>query len=130
MEEIMAAPKVRAWQQTAPSYRPEDQTKVKVKVRKSGWITKGEKLLYSIAGVYLVSMGIYVVSFSSSTDTLNRELQQLENKVQTQQVNNEGLSFEVSELSRPERITKIAKENGLKIQDAKVKQASVSVFNE
>lgn len=121
----MAAPKVKTWQQTVPSYRPEDKNKAKIKVRKSSWITKGEKLLYSIVGICLVSAGIYVVSYSSSTDTLNRDLQQLENKVQTQQVTNEGLSFEVRELSRPERIIKIAKENGLKIQDAKVKQASV-----
>jgi len=125
VEEIMAAPKFKTWQQSAPAYKPEEQNKVKVKVRKSSWITKGEKLLYSIAGICLVSVGIYVVSFSSSTDSLNRELQQLESEVQTQQVKNEGLSFDVSELSRPERITKIAKENGLKIQDAKIKQANL-----
>ena len=125
MEEIMAAPKTKTWQQSAPSFKPNEQKKVKVQVRKSSWITKGEKLLYSIAGVFLVSAGIYVVSYSSSTDSLNRELQQLESEVQSQQVTNEGLSFEVNELSRPERITKIAKENGLKVQDAKIKQASL-----
>src|SRR5699024_10315374 len=88
----MAAPKFKTWQQSGPAYKPEEQNKVKVKVRKSSWITKGEKLLYSIAGICLVSVGIYVVSFSSSTDSLNRELQQLENEVQTQQVKNEGLT--------------------------------------
>lgn len=119
----MALPKMKTWQQQAPSYTPEEK-KTSVKIRKNKWITKGEKLLYSILGVVVICAGIYTVSYSSATDSLNRELQQLENKVQTQQVINEGLSFEIRELSRPERITKIAKENGLKIQDAKVKNVS------
>lgn len=115
---------MRSWQQKAYSNQTEQNKKVKVRVHKSHWITKGEKLLYSIAGACLVCFGIYIVSYSSSTDTLNRDLQQLESQVQNQQIHNEGLTFEVKELSRPERITKIAKENGLKIQDAKVKKAS------
>src|SRR5699024_5485440 len=118
----MAAPKLKKWQHP---YQPQqDNKKVKVKVRKNNWITKGEKLIYSFAATCLILFGIYVVSYSSSTDTLNRELQELETKVQNQQIQNEGLTFEVRELSRPERITKIAKENGLKVQDSKVKKAS------
>lgn len=113
----------RSWQQTRPEQTQTQKQKVAVKVQKQGWITKGEKLLYSLLGMGLILGGIFTVSFSSSTDTLNRELQQLEKTVQYQQVKNEGLLFEVKELSRPERITKIAKDNGLKIQDAEVKQA-------
>lgn len=64
-----------------------------------------------------------MVSFSSATDSLNRELIALEQTVKHQKVTNEGLVFEKKELSRPERILKIAKEKGLKIQDADVKQA-------
>lgn len=119
----MAAPKMKPWKQATPAYSPEKE-KSGVKVRKSNWLTKGEKLLYSVASILILCAGIYTVSYSSATDSLNRELQQLESKVQTQQVKNEGLSYEVRELSRPERITKIAKENGLKVQDAKVKKAS------
>src|SRR5690625_3863480 len=66
---------------------------------------------------------MYIVSFSSSTDTLNRDVQSLEVQVQQMKVDNESLSFEVRELSKPERITKIARDNGLKIQDAQVKRA-------
>src|SRR5699024_3854449 len=117
----MAAPKLKKWQH---SYQPQQDKKVKVKVRKNNWITKGEKIIYSFAATCLILFGIYVVSYSSSTDTLNRELQELETKVQNQQIQNEVLTFEVRELSRPERITKIAKENGLKVQDSKVKKAS------
>lgn len=110
----------RSWQ-----HLPEQQQdkKVKVKVRKQGWITKGEKFLYTLFSIGLISAGIYIVSFSSATDALNRDLQNLEGTVQNQKIVNEGLQFEKKELSRPERITKIAKENGLKVQDAQVKQA-------
>lgn len=109
------------------SYQPQTQApkekQVKV-VRKTSWITKGEKVLYAAAIFILLAMGIYMVSFSSSTDSLNRDVQSLENKVQQKEVSNEELTYEMKELSRPERITSIAKKHGLKIQDAEVKHAS------
>ncbi len=119
----MSANHARNWEQQYTTQTPVKEKQVTVKVHKQSWITKGEKVLYSVVGACLISAGIYTVSFSSSTDTLNRELQTLETEVQKQQVTNEGLLFEVKELSRPERITKIAKDNGLKIQDAEVKKA-------
>ncbi|MBR3119394.1 cell division protein FtsL [Oceanobacillus profundus] len=121
----MSANGARNWQQINPQYTPntEKEKKVSVKVKNNGWITKGEKVIYSFIGACLVISGIYMVSFSSTTDTINRELQQLEQTVNTQQVTNDGLMFEVKELSRPERIIEIADKNGLKIQNAEVKQA-------
>ncbi|ASN05856.1 cell division protein FtsL [Virgibacillus necropolis] len=121
----MSASQARNWEQTQTTASPKKDKQVVVKVRKQSWITKGEKVLYSIVGTCLITASMYMVSFASSTDTVNRELQALENKVQTQQVQNEGLLFEKKELSRPERIVKIAKENGLQIQDAEIKQVSV-----
>ncbi|MFD1360244.1 cell division protein FtsL [Lentibacillus salinarum] len=114
----------RSWEQSYTSTRPEQDKQTVVKVRKKSWITKGEKVLYSAVAVLLVAACIYVVSFASSTDTLNREVESLEKTVQHQEVVNKGLVYEKKQLSRPERITRIAKENGLKIQDAKVKQAT------
>lgn len=115
----MSAEHARNWEQTqAPK-----QKQIPV-VRKTSWITRGEKVLYSVIGTCVIAAGLYTVSFSSSTDSLNRELQSLENTVQKQEVQNEGLRYEKKELSRPERITTIAKKHGLKIQDAEIKQAS------
>lgn len=114
----------RKWEQ---AYLPNEERQEKqkaIKVHKKNWITKGEKVLYSGVGAMLIAASIYVVSFASSTDTLNRELQSLEQSVQHQKVTNEGLVYEKKQLSRPERITRIAKENGLKVQDARVKQAT------
>lgn len=119
----MSANHARSWQQSNPQHQSNQEQKVSVKVKKTAWITKGEKVLYSIVGSVLIAGGIFIVSFSSTTDTINRELQELEQTVSTQKVKNEGLLFEKKELSRPERIIEIAKENGLKVQNAEVKQA-------
>lgn len=120
----MSESQARSWQPTQTTIAPEKEKQVVIKVRKQSWISKGEKVLYSLVGTCLLIAAILMVSFASSTDTINREVQALENNVQKQQVVNEGLLFEKKELSRPERIIKTAKENGLQIQDAEIKQAS------
>jgi len=114
----------KSWQRDyAQSSQTQQKKKIVVKVRKNNWLTKGEKIIYSFLALLIVAAGMYIVSFSSSTDTLNRDVQSLEVQVQQMKVDNESLSFEVRELSKPERITKIARDNGLKIQDAQVKRA-------
>lgn len=115
----------RSWQQYTNHEPITEEKEVIVKVRKTGWITKGEKILYTLFSAIIIAGALYIVSYSSSTDTLNRELQSLEQTIVNQEVTNEGLLFEVRELSKPDRITKIAKENGLKIQDSAVKRAQL-----
>lgn len=113
------------WQQeVAPNHSPQKK-QVAVKVRKHGWVTKGEKILYSIVAVGLLLMSYYFVTYSSSTDSLNREIQSLEQQIEQTQLVNESLSFEVKELSKPDRIKEIAEKYGLKIQNTKVKRAHV-----
>jgi len=114
----------RTWQHDYVQPGQQTQKKVVIRVKKQGWLTKGEKILYAFFGLLLIIAGIYIVSFSSKLDTLNRNVQTLEQQVQQQTIENESLLFEIRELSTPERITKIAKENGLKIQDTKVKRAA------
>lgn len=106
-------------------YKQTEQNKVHMKVTESGKITKGEKYIYIFFSLILVLFSAYIVFYSSQTDTMNRELQTYEATVEDQKLINEGLTFEVKELSQPERITKIAKENGLKIQDTQVKKANL-----
>lgn len=118
----MSANQARSWE-VNHTPNPKKSPKISVKVKKQGWITKGEKIIYSMIAVALIIAGLYMVSLSSQTDTLNREMQQLERTVEQQKIANEGLAFEVKELSRPERIISIAESNGLKIQNAEVKQA-------
>ncbi|WP_156290432.1 cell division protein FtsL [Oceanobacillus salinisoli] len=121
----MSANHAHSWQHLNPQKTPQKEQKPHVKVRKQGWITRGEKVIYSVVFMCFILSGVFIVSYSSSTDTLNRELETLEQTVRNQQVTNEGLLFEKKELSRPERILGIAKDKGLKIQDAEVKQAQI-----
>lgn len=116
----------RQWQvkEKYASQHPQQDKQVVVKVKKRGWISKGEKVIYTLFSVGLIASCLYIVSYASKTDQLNRDVLQLEKTVHNQQLENEALYFEVSELSSPERIIKIARENGLKIQDAKVKRAT------
>lgn len=114
----------RKWSYSSTVTKPKTDSKVVVKkVRKQGWITKGEKILYAFIGICLIVSAYYIVSFASANDTLNRDIQSLEKEIQEQQIINDTLSYEKKELSHPDRITRIAKEHGLKIQDAEVKQA-------
>lgn len=124
MEEIMNTNHARNWQHDFKQPTKQQQKKVVIRVKKKAWLTKGEKIIYTFFGLLLIIAGIYIVSFSSTTDTLNRDIQTLEQQVQQQKIENESLQFEKRELSKPGRITKIAKENGLKIQDTKVKRAT------
>jgi len=115
----------RNWQREQIDRRHEqEKKKVVIRTRKRSMITRGEKLIYSFFCILLTAASIYVVSFSSSMDKLNRDIQSIDKTVQEQKIENENLNFEINELSKTERITKIAKENGLKIQEAKVKRAS------
>lgn len=117
----------RNWQREQIERRqPRRPQKEVIRTRKSGLITRGEKIIYSFFCMLFAAASIYVVAYSSSTDKLNREIQSLNEKVQQQKLENEDLVFEINELSKPERITKIAKENGLKIQETKVKRATKS----
>ncbi|MFC4557012.1 cell division protein FtsL [Virgibacillus kekensis] len=124
----MSVNHARKWEQSYAPQSPQREKQVKVKVHKKSWISKGEKVLYSVIGLCLIAACIYVVSYSSTSDTLNRKLQSLEQTVQQQEVKNENLVYEKKQLSRPERITRIAKENGLEIQSTEVKQATA--FNQ
>lgn len=108
-----------------PKQLPQER-RVTVKVRQSSWITTGEKILYSIFGILILSFSYYLVSFSSTTDSLNREIQVIEKEIELKKIQNENLTFEIKELSRPERIKAIAEKHGLEIQNTKVKSAYYS----
>lgn len=117
----------RKWEYSRPATTPQKK-QVKVKVRTTGWITKGEKIIYTFVGACLIASSFYIVSYASTNDALNREIQSLEQKIEDQQIQNELLFFEKQELSKPERIIKIARDNGLKI-DTKVKRAQALTNN-
>src|SRR5699024_4243057 len=107
------------------NHKKTGQNKVHMKVTESGKITKSEKYIYIFYSHILVLFSDYIVFYSSQTDKMNRELQTYETTVDDEKLINEELTLEVKELKQPERNTKIAKENGLKIQDNQVKKANL-----
>ncbi|MDL4841271.1 cell division protein FtsL [Aquibacillus rhizosphaerae] len=124
----MNSSEARSWQQSweeeiTPNRQTESKPQVKIKVSKR-WITPGEKFIYTLFSLVTITTLLFTVSFSSTTDSLNREVQQLENEVQQQQSINDNLQYKVKEYSNPDRILRIAKENGLNVQNTQVKQAS------
>ncbi|SNZ09351.1 cell division protein FtsL [Terribacillus aidingensis] len=122
----MSAERARSWQQGSPAQRPQQQPKrqVKVKVQKKTWITPGEKVLYAFFGFIILAAAAYFVTFAASTYNVNSDLEALESKIDRQQVANKDLTYEVKELSKPERIIDIARDAGLKVQSTKVKEAN------
>ncbi|WP_174613155.1 cell division protein FtsL [Virgibacillus ihumii] len=120
----MSANQAQSWEQSYAPYTPQKEKQTAVRVKKQSWVTKGEKALYSIFGFCIITASIYMVSFASSTDQLNRDLQELESTVEHQMVVNEGLTYEKTKLSEPERIINIAEKHGLTIQASEVKQAT------
>lgn len=114
----------RSWQRSPIRETTPKQKQIVIKVRKKGLVTRGEKFLYAFFCLIFIITCFYIVSYSSTMDSLNRDVQTLEQNVEQQIVTNENLMIEIKELSKPERITKIAKENGLKVQDTEVKKAN------
>ncbi|SDC67075.1 cell division protein FtsL [Terribacillus halophilus] len=122
----MSAERARSWQQSSPAQRPQQQPKrqVKVKVHKKTWITPGEKILYTFFSLVILAAAAYFVTFAASTYNINRDVEALDSEISHQKVANEDLTYEVKELSKPERIIDIARDAGLKVQSAKVKEAN------
>ena len=117
----------RNYQTTVPQrsrrYDQDQSAKKLIKV-KSRSITRGEQLLFSVFFICLTLASVYMVSYNSNIDSLNRDLQRLDQEISEQQSINENLSHQVMEYSNPERILMIAKKNGLDIQNTQVKQAT------
>ncbi|WP_058307913.1 cell division protein FtsL [Gracilibacillus massiliensis] len=121
----MSSQHARVWQ-TEEQQRQVQQPKVvrkKVKVQKR-WVTRGEKIMYIIFAVVFLSISAYIVSFSSSVDQLNRNIESLNTQIDQQKVHNQNLAYKQKELSQPDRIIKTAKKNGLEVKNTQVKQAT------
>lgn len=94
--------------------------KPRVKVKKKGIITTGEKLLLSLLLIFSTIGCTMIISKQAAIFQLNNDIQVLESKITEQQKVNSGLAEEITELSRPQRILKIASEQGLTITDNNV----------
>lgn len=123
----MSQQTAKRWQE---NYAPrKEQQKVIVKVKNKSWLTKGEKVLYSLGFMLLLVAVFYIVSFSAKVDQLNREYQVLETNVNDKITSNEVLTYEMKELSEPTRILHIADKNGFKVEGKQIKRITQSTDN-
>ncbi|WP_017753624.1 cell division protein FtsL [Calidifontibacillus oryziterrae] len=98
----------------------EPKTKPQTKVKKKRQITFGEKLLLSFL-LILGTIGCTLIVINQATIfQYNNDIQTLEGNIANQEKINGGLEQEITELSKPERILKIATEQGLTIQNNNV----------
>ncbi|WP_458413992.1 cell division protein FtsL [Schinkia sp. CFF1] len=102
-------------QQNRPDAKPQ------VKVKKKRVITVGEKILLSLLLIFSAIGCTFIISKQAAIYQVNNDIQALEANITNQQKLNSGLEEEITELSRPQRILKIAGEQGLSIIDNNVK---------
>ena len=85
-------------------------------------ISKGEKTLYMLTLIGVVFATYLVLSAYASTYIANKEIHQLQTSINEQVQKNEALRLQVTELSAPDRILKIATEElGMTLNDQNVR---------
>jgi cell division protein FtsL len=85
-------------------------------------ITPIEKLLLLVCSVAITSVAVMYISNTASIFAENHNIQKLQGQVGKQEKINRDLHLQVTELSSPERIRKIAEEQlGMKLDSKKVK---------
>lgn len=76
-------------------------------------IVRGEKLLYGLLFLLVVAVPISNVFTKALLSESNIEVEQLKNKIATQENLNESLSMQINELASLDKIQAVAKESGL-----------------
>jgi cell division protein FtsL len=102
-------------QQQKSKVAPKKKRKIKIR------LTLGEKLLFFSFILFALYSSITIVSNQFTLYEVNKEVQELEAKIQEQEKHNQDLRVQVQELSTYERILAKAKELGLTLNENNVK---------
>ncbi len=97
--------------QPQPSIRP---------VTKKARLSLGEKVLWSLFGVFIFASSISLISTKVELYQVNSDNAELSSEVESLQRTTSELQVEVDSLSTYERIAEIARENGLTINEENV----------
>ncbi|MFZ0443420.1 MAG: cell division protein FtsL [Bacillus sp. (in: firmicutes)] len=84
-------------------------------------LSPGEKIIGIVFGVLVCIGSIQIISNQSAIYGINKDIQDIEVAIGTQQKSNSDLSIQVSELSQYDRIKEKAKALGLELNDQNVK---------
>lgn len=82
-------------------------------MKKRNKITVGEKLLYTIASLTVVSTFVLQICMSAQIGHLGLNVEKLKYKVNTQTNTNESLAMKVSELTSFTKVNEVVKNMGL-----------------
>ena len=84
-------------------------------------ILKGEKMIYTLILFAVISFPIATVFTKAKLSETNIALEQIKNKVSTQEGINESLSMQVDELASLDKIELVATEKGLSYNNNNIK---------
>ena len=84
-------------------------------------ILKGEKMIYTLILLAVISFPMATVFTKAKLSETNIALEQIKNKVSTQEGINESLSMQVDELASLDKIESVATEKGLSYNNDNIK---------
>lgn len=104
-------------------YNPKKSAQVQAKPQpKRKAITKGEKLLWALGVAVIMAMAIAIISTQTAIYSTSGKIQNMENKIESVEQTNHQLHVQVTKLSEPQRIIRIAREKlGLELNADQVK---------
>lgn len=82
---------------------------------------KGEFYMYALLGLLILAVPIFHVFTSALLSQTNTEVERLRNKIEDQELANQGLSMQVDELASLENVQAIAEERGLSYNNSNIK---------
>ena len=92
-----------------------------MKKKKSIKILRGEKIIYTLIFLLIVSMPICTVFTKALLSESNIQLEQMKSKIETQQNVNESLSMQIDERASLDKIQEVANEKGLSYNNENIK---------
>lgn len=91
------------------------------KIWKRYKILKGEKIIYVLLAILLVSIPVCNVFTKATLSKTNIEVERLRKDIEKQSGVNEGLTMKINELASLDKIQEVAKENGLSYYNDNIK---------
>lgn len=91
------------------------------KKKKKIKIVRGEKMVYGLLFLVIVSMPICTVFTKALLSESNIELEQLKSKIESQTTVNESLSMQIDELASLSKVQEVANEKGLSYNNDNIK---------
>ncbi len=84
-------------------------------------ILRGEKIIYGMIFLLIISMPICTVLTKAFLSESNIQVEQMKSKIETQTDKNESLSMQIDELASLDKVQEVASEKGLSYNNDNVK---------